>query len=268
MGLLDELRKQSTDLKKSNADEAARQAELLEIYQAKIHPAMASIYTHVNELLEHLNFVKPSINAVYSLTASGEKRNLKQHSYTVNTDSSEMMQQIIVTFYCTNDESIEFEVENKQNIEKHVEFMQRHKLRYTSQQYRDDSYDVSFARFKLECRIKVSVIIEGDIENSCIYIKFNNFQELGLLKREVKANQVDENFLDEMGKYIVRESTQFMTLDLTSDEKRRLQQKLKKERLHREMELLEAERKQKEIEAEEAKKKSMFSFLDKGKNKK
>ncbi len=267
MGLLDELRKQSTNLKKTNADEEARQEELLEIYQAKIHPAMASIYSHVNEVLEHLNFVSPTIIAPYTLTASGEKRNLKQHSYSINTDSSEMMKQIIISFYCSNDEAIEFEVENKKNIEKHVEFMQRHKLQYTSQQYRDDSHEVTFARFKLDCKVKVTVLIEGDIENSCIHIKFNNFQELGLLKRDVRPEQINDEFFDDMGQYLVRESSDFMKLDLSNQQRKRLQQKLKKEKLQRKMEMLQAEKRQKEIEAGQAKKKSVFSFLDKTKKK-
>ena len=267
MGLLDELRKQSFDLKKSQADTAARQQELQEIYQAKIHPAMVSIYSHLNEVLEHLNFVKPTIIAPYTLTASGEQRNLEQHSYTINADSSELMKQIILTFHCSSDDDIEFDVENKKNIEKHIEFMQRYKLQYTSQQYRDDNHDVTFAKFKLKSRVKVTVLIDGDVDKSCISIKFNNFQDLGLLKRDVQAEQVNDEFLDEMGSYLVRESSKFMKLDLSSRDRKRLQQKLKQEQLQRKMEMLEAEKEQKKIEAEEAKKKSMFAFLDKNKNK-
>jgi len=264
MGLLDDLRKQSTDLKKSRADDAAQQAELLAFYKANIHPAMATIYTHINELVEHLNYVKPEINVPYTLTASGIKKNLKQHSYKITTDSSELMQQIILIFYCTDEEPIEFDAENKKNVEKHIEFLQRHKLQYTSQQYKDDNHEVSYANFKLDSKVKITILIEGDIQNSCIHLKFNNFQDLGLLKRDIKAEQVNEDFLDDIGKYLIRESFNFMKLDLSSKERQRLQQKLQQEKIRRKMEMLEAEKRQKELEAEEkTKKKKLFSFLHK-----
>lgn len=266
MGLLDDLRKQTTDLKKSHADNAANQAELLEIYKTKIHPAMTAIYTHINEVLEHLNFVKPTITAPYTLTAAGIKRNLKQHSYKIVTDSSDEMKQIILTFYCTDEENVEFDVDNKKNIEKHIEYLQRYNLQFTTQKYKDNLHEVSFAKFNLESKVKITILIEGDIQNSCIYLKFNNFQDLGLLKRDIQAEQVTEEFLDEMGKYLVRESYDFMKLDLPEQDKNRLRQKIRKEEMRRKLEMLEAERKQKELDAEEArKKKTLFGFLDKDK---
>jgi len=266
MGLLDDLRKQSTDLKNSHASDAARQAELLEFYKTKIHPAMTSIYTHVNELIEHLNFVKPAITAPYTLTASAIKRNLKQSGYKIVTDSSDEMKQIILTFHCSDEENVEFEVDNKKNIEKHIEYLQRYNLQFTTQKYKDDLHEVSFAKFNLQSRVKVTIVIEGDIQNSCIHLKFNNFQGLGLLKRDIQAEQVTDEFLDEMGKYLIRESYNFMKLDLPEQDKKRLQQKIRQEEMRRKLEILEIEKKQKELDAEEArKKKNLFGFLDKGK---
>ncbi len=268
MGLLDDLRKQSTALKQSQEEDAAKQAELQAIYKAKIHPAMTTIYTHINELIEHLNFVKPTIKAPYTLTASGIKRNLTQGGYKISTDSSEEMKQIILIFHCTDEENIEFEVDNGKNIEKHIEYMQRYKLQFTSQKYRDDTHEISFAKFNLESKVKVTILIEGDMQNSCIHFKFNNFQGLGLLKREVQAEQITEDFLDEMGKYLIRESHDFMKLDLSNHDRQRLQQKVRREALRRKMEVLELERKQRALEAEQKNKKSLFGFMDKPGNKK
>lgn len=266
MGLLDDLRKQSTDLKKSHADSAANQAELLEIYKTKIHPAMTAIYTHVNELLEHLNFVKPTILAPYTLTASGIKRNLKQHSYKIVTDSSDEMKQIILTFQCTDEDNVEFEVENKKNVEKHIEYLQRYNLQFSTQKQKDYLHEISSATFNLQSKVKITISIEGDVQNSCIHLKFNNFQDLGLLKRDISAEQVTEEFLDEMGKYLIRESYDFMKLDLPEQDKKRLQQKIRHEDMRRKLEMLEAEKKQKELDAAEAsKKKPLFGFLDKNK---
>jgi len=265
MGLLDDLRKQSSDLKQTQESAAAKQAELLAHYKTKIHPAMLSIYTHVNELIEHLNFVKPAITASYTLTASDIKRNLKQSNYKISTDSSEEMKQIILVFQCSNEENIEFDVENKKNIEKHIEYMQRYNLQYTSQKYRDDTHEISFAKFNLESKVKITILIEGDIENSCIHMKFNNFQNLGLLKRDIQAEEVTEDFLDAMGKYLIRESHDFMKLDLSTHDRQRLQQKVKREGLRRKMEMLAIEKEQQALEAEKKNKKSLFGFFDKDK---
>jgi len=268
MGLLDDLRKQSTALKQSQEDDAAKQAELLAIYKTEIHPAMASIYTHINEMIDHLNFVKPVITAPYTLTASGIKRNLTQGSYKISTDSSEEMKQIILVFYCSDEENVEFDIDNKKNIEKHIEYLQRYKLQYTSQQYRDDTHEISFAKFSLESKVKITILIEGDVQESCIHLKFNNFQDLGLLKRDVQAEQITEDFLDEMGKYLIRESHNFMKLDLSNHDRQRLQQKVRREELRRKMELLELEKKQRALEAEQKNKKSIFGFMDKAKDNK
>jgi len=65
---------------------------------------------------------------------------------------------------------------------------------------------VSFAKFNLHSKVKVTIAIEGDIQNSYIHLKFNNFQDLGLLKKDIHAEQVTENFLGEVCKYLIRDS--------------------------------------------------------------
>lgn len=271
MGLLDDLRKQSTDKKQQQAIETARLEKLNAFYRSDIHPKMTAIYTHLNEMVEHLNFIKPDIKVPYKLNASGTVRKLVQSGYKINTDSSEEMKQLILTFTCALDSAILFEVENKKIVETHIEYLQRFKLQYTSKLYRDDNHDVVSAKFKVKCRVPVTIVFEGDVENSCIIFKLKNFAGLGLQQHVIKPKNVDDEFLDELSTYLVRESDEFMKLDLSEADRRKLQHKIRLEKLQREKEMREAEKRIREEEAlAKVQKPAILGLFskDKGNNKK
>ena len=58
MGILDDLKNQSELQKADEAKEKQRQADLLKYYQESLHPKMLQLYTFLNELSEHLNYIK------------------------------------------------------------------------------------------------------------------------------------------------------------------------------------------------------------------
>ena len=67
MGLLDELKKQSDVLKAKEQQEKERQQKLNQYYQDEIHPGMLNIYKYLNQMIEHLNYIKDDTTAMIPL---------------------------------------------------------------------------------------------------------------------------------------------------------------------------------------------------------
>ncbi len=242
MGLLDELRKQADDKRQSKLAEAQRQEQLTQYYRENIHPRMANIYSHLNELIEHLKVIKPDIKTDYVMTAAGDKATLFQKEHKIVTDSADEMKEISFRCICVGDSKIQYEIENKKNIDKHIEYFQRYNIKFDSRLHRNDNHHITHAKMTVEPVISLFVLIKGDIETGKIMFRFTNVEALGTREHIIEPEQIDDEFVDNLIKYIVRDADHFLQLDMTAAAKRKLQQKIEYEKLVRERELREAER--------------------------
>lgn len=246
MGFLDDLRNQANKKKQDEHAEAKRWEQLTQDYRENIHPKMANLYSHLNELIEHLKVVNPEIKTDYILTASGDMATLKQQEHKIVTDSAEEMKEILFKCVCAGDKKIKYEVENKKNIDKHIEYLQRYNLKFDSRLQRNDSHEVTHAKITVEPAINMFVLIKGDIESGQITIKFSNVEALGTREHTFRPEQVDDEFVDNVIKYIMRNTDHFLQLEMSDNAKRKIQQRIKLEKLQRERELREAERRYEE----------------------
>lgn len=246
MGYLDDIRKKSSEKRKRDADEAKRWEALTKRYLEVTHPKMTQIFSHLSELIEHFQVVKPVISIGYQLTASGTVVALVQQDHKVVTDSRDEMKEIIFKYLCVAGEKIKYSVENKKNIDKHIEYLQRYNLKFDSRLQRNDNHQVTHANIQVEPVVAVTVLITGDIETGTINFKFNNVESLGGREHTFQTEQVTDEIIDNLIKYIARDTEHFMQLDISDAAKRKLQHKLKLEKMRSEHEMRVAEKRYEE----------------------
>ena len=242
MGYLDELRKQATEKQQREAAQARYQQALRKDYLEKVHPLMVKIYSHLSEFIAHFQVVWPAINTDYALTASGTVARLTQQDHKIVTDSRDEMKEIIFRYTCLGDENIRYQVENRKNIDKHIEYLQRHNLKFDSRMYRNDNHEISHAIISVVPVVAVTVLINGEIETGKIRFRFHNVEALGTRTHTFSPEQITDDLIDNLIKYIARETDHFMQLDISEAARRKLQHKLKLEKMRREQELAEAEK--------------------------
>ena len=241
MGFLDELKNQAADRKQKEQLEQQRQQQLQQTYQQDIHPRMVEVYSYLNEMVKHLNYLDSDTTAHYPIAPDQGLRSFRQAGYKVTIDSSSNIKNITLKFNCHLDSKLEFEVEGKERIDTYNDWLNEYNLKFHRKDFKDENYELLSSRFSLEGPINVAVHFVGDVENSGVSLFLRNMEKPGLSKYVLKARHLSRDFMDELARYLLREDEKFLNLDISDTEKQTIREKLQQEKAKREQELLEAE---------------------------
>ena len=241
MSFLDDLKNQAADRKQKEQLEQQRQEQLQQTYQQDIHPRMVEVYTYLNEMIKHLNYLDTDTKASYPISPDKSKRAFRQADYKVTIDSANSIKNITLKFSCSLDSKLEYEVEGKKAIDAYNDWLNDYNLKFYRKDYKDDNYELLSSRFLLEGPIYVTVQFIGDVENSGVNLFFRNIEKPGISKSVLKARHLTRDFMDDLARYLLREDEKFLSLDISETEKQTIREKLQQEKARREQELLEAE---------------------------
>lgn len=263
MGILDDLKNQSDIQKADEAQEKRRQAELLKFYQDNLHPKMLQMYTFLNELIVHLNYIKTETDVTYPVRPDGSMQVFKQSDYKVTIDSASEVKEINLRFYCKLDKPIIFELENSERILRFSDVLHSYRIDFDRTDNKDDNYELISAMFKVNGPVPVNVILQGDIETSSIHLLLKNFEKPGFSKHTYKERHITEEFIDGLGKFILRQNPMFLKLDIEDDHKEKIRQSIQADLKKRQEEIDEADRLLKLEEEKEKEKKSWKNVFKK-----
>lgn len=265
MGILDDLKNQSEVQKASEEREKQRQADLLKFYKENLHPKMLQLYTFLNELIEHLNYIKTETKISYPVNPDGSMQEFQQSDYKLNIDSSNEVKEINLRFYCKLKEPLVFDLENKERIQRYADVLHRYRIEFDRTDNKDSNYELISAKFKVVGPVPVNIILQGDIATSSIHLFLNNFEKPGLTKHTFKERHITEEFIDDFGKFILRQNPEFLKLEIADEQKNQIRQNIEAELNQRQQELDEAEsllKLEKEQQAEKKSWKNLFKKTD------
>jgi len=263
MGILDDLKNQSEVQKAEENRETQRQFELLKFYQEKLHPKMLQLYSYLNELIEHLNYIKTETKVSYPINPDGSSQEFNQIDYKITVDSSNEVKEINLRFRCELAEPLVFELENSERIERYSDVLHSYRIEFDRTDTKDSDYQLISAKFKVIGSIPVNIILQGDIANSSINLLLNNFEKPGFSKHTFKERHITEKFIDDFAKYILRQNPEFLKLDIKADHKEKIRQNIQADLKQRQQEIEEAERLLKLEKEQEAEKKSWKNLFKK-----
>lgn len=265
MGLLDDLKNQADDQRAQEAREKERWEQLEQTYQDEIHPRMVEIYQYLSELVNHLNYLQPETRARYPLLPQGNLCTLFQRDYKITIDSTRQTRNITLTCKAELAEPVRFSLEGKEKVLHQQEILDSFKLRHDRKEYKNNSYELLGADFKLEGPMNISIYFVGDIETSSVNLFMSNFEQPGVVKHVLKARHLNREFLDKLGSYLLRKDDQFLNLDISDDHKQTIRQMLEQERLRREQEIAEMERQAQEEQNTDKPSRRFMGFFNKDK---
>jgi len=257
MGILDDLKSQSEVQKAEEAKEKQRQADQLKFYQKNLHPKMLQLYTFLNEFVEHLNYTKRITKVSYPIKLDGSLLEFNQGDYKVTIDSANEVKEINLRFYCALEEPLIIDVENSKRIQRYADVLHSYRIEFDRTDTKNNNYELISAKFKVLGPVPVNIILQGDIATSSIHLILNNFEKPGVSKHTFKERHITEEFIDDFGKFILRQNPEFLKLDIADEHKEKIRQNIQADIKQRQNEIEKADRL---LELEQSKEKEKKSW--------
>jgi len=246
MGLLDELRQESESVKDRESAEKERAKKLNEIYDTEVIPKIEMIYRYLQELEEHLNYLKPDIPVDYEMPGFGMMEDLKQCEYGMEKGRREVLKQVPFKFVCKSNGNVNFRVDGVKKLNGIMQELDRAGIRFTCKKIRSGNNDVVGGDLEVVPAIPVTFMFEGDLELSGINLTISNYDNLFTTTTFLKPEQITDEFLDELGKYILRKPSIFLKSTIDDEKRAQIQNMVREAEMRRQKELKDAELREQE----------------------
>ncbi|WP_036248454.1 hypothetical protein [Methylobacter sp. BBA5.1] len=235
MGVLEQLRGQVHGKQDDELDQQHIEQELAARYKDAILPKMQSIFVFMKEMVEHLTYLEQSIFIDDYSSKYPQLGRLIQTDYKINTDGiigyvdPGKLMQINVSFFCLSEGAFSYNLQGKSLIEQEVAFLSAHKVPF-EWKYFQGVGAVQNASFIVTRKIPVRFKFEVDYVASNIKILINNHENFGVYKKSFAPEQIDDDLLDEVARFMLRQDSDFIRLEISSEHRNRIRRKLEETR--------------------------------------
>ena len=266
MGLLDDLKNQAETLRAKEQQGEGGSGDNTQFYEKEIHPQMKEIYDFLNEMVENLNFVKPETIVNYPIYPGGEKQAFHQGKYNLVIDSPQLIKDIKLTCKAELDKPVKLRVKGEDNVKKLFDILASYKIQAKRKDFNDKSYKLTHSDIIIEGPLNISIQFIGSDDSSYIQLLLTNFEGPGAIKRNIDLKNINQDFLDKLGRYILREDIKLFALDISEKDKQAIREMVEKERAKREQEIAEMERRAAEEEEKQKNTSGLRKFFNKNKD--
>lgn len=230
MGILDDLKKEADQARQAKETEAARQARLEEIYRNELRPRMVAIHGYLFDLVEQLNTLSWTVDMEYEFPGIGKIGGLAQENYRVNIDSLDNPKRVVLTFVCRSPEERRYPVETAKADDTHKFFITQ-QIKYMDWASRTPTGQIKETVFQARLQVQVAIICQVDIARSRIVVGVSNMEGISTQRHDYKAEEIDEEWLDRLGNYVLRKIDTIGKLYITEAERQALRQRLAEEKV-------------------------------------
>ncbi len=207
MSILDELKKEA------EATQARHDSEVQAVKirrtraEAALLPKMNAMFEYFNELQNYVQVVKPDVNVSLKLLEIGNVTGLGQGDYKLSTDNREQITSFTFRFVCSKKGAAQVVVEEGNMATAYRDYIRDNQLRA---KVRPGNKGGSV--FIVDMTIPVSVSFSIDMENAQLILRLRNFETMGVTQHSLTREQVDDKFLDELAKAILRKPNRLEVL--------------------------------------------------------
>lgn len=237
MGVIDDLKREAERRKQELSEEEAWKVRKDAAYKNEIRPAMQAVFRYLNEMAGHLNFLKPEVGIRYALPGYGELGNLVQEDYRMAVDSTEQPKFIKLWFTRRSPEDLVFTVTPKPKAVDTRRFLEDLRLEFSEWPLRDAFNNVTGFGFEVRFTIPVAFLFRTDMENEVITLKVVNFEGFKTVHDSFRPTQVNDEWLEDLGNYILGRSENLRALNISDQERQQIRQRLRRSDAEREKEL-------------------------------
>ena len=207
MSVLDDLKKQAEEVKAQQAAASDTTERKKERVLQSVRPRMQALYKYLKDTCEQLVIVDPDVHMSYEVRGFGKLGPLRQGDYKVAADDPRNLDKFTLSFACTRPDQIKFQVDGKERAVQQKEFLWSCNLRFTSKVTADGS-----GVFFMDAYIPVTFEFEADFDNARIKMRMRNVDSLGSSRVVFEPDQINDEFMEELAKLMIRKSNKFQEL--------------------------------------------------------
>jgi len=236
VGILDDLKQEADRLRDQQETEEQKRQRKEALYREKFRPALLRIFRYLNEMVEQLRVVNLVTNATYQLPGFGEVSNLQHTGYRVLIDSKTNPRKVYLQFDCIAPGEKRYTVTLK-SADEAREFIVNHQVPLVEAPIRGKDNRVVGVMFQARLQVRVRVLFEADVDKGKIVVTSADFEGLGLKRLFFAVEAIDDEWLDDLGHYILRKKDTLGRVELPEETRQRLRQQVAEEEAHRQKEL-------------------------------
>lgn len=260
MGILDDLREQAE--KKINEQSADKMSEenKQHVYTTLIAPKMKQIYLYFKEFSQHLNIIKNPVKVPNYSKLFPDMGELSQTEFKTHNDNygglvnNDKIHEVVLRFRYKEPNTREYVhyTDSKLEADQIQNFLYSHNLPVASSRNLASKNNGALI-FYITKDIPVLFKFVSNPEQANIILNIRhheNFEERSL---SINPHDINEAFLDKLARYILREDSDFLNIDIDDSFRDKIQQKIEAER----------EKEWQEEQQEEPQEKQEKSFMGK-----
>lgn len=204
MGIIDELKKQAKIHKKQHGPD---DDEVIKLTEANLVAQLQTIHQFLHELVEQLHATEPDIRVDLPVKDIGVCHKLKQEHFRLLAETHAKSEIISLTCNLVNEQPCVLPIENISKFETMPEQL-------AAMDVRSEIITIPDKKPYLEVsgNIQARFIFEIDPEAALIRVKIHNYSELGSKHFYLKPDQINDDFLETLGEFILRKNTQLLSI--------------------------------------------------------
>ena len=238
MGVLDELKRQAERRKEEEARAAEQKAARLSEARDVVSPAIARIRDYLVELAEQLRVVNPEISVDFRIRDVGTLDGLRQGGYRESHETDKGQGgSVSFAFVLENPRHYRFDINVPGQVDSWLNDLKRQGLKLDHAQVLEESSVGHRVWVNAAGFVPVRLRFGADLENGSIVLTVQNYDELGEMRHRIRPEQVDEHFLDELGRYILRKPNRFLRFEVPAEMRDRLRKRIEADQKRKEVEL-------------------------------
>ena len=236
MGILDQLKQEAAEKKQQEQTQVNLQKQRDDYYRESILPAMQKAFHFMKELVDYLTFLERAIEVEQYSSRYPQFGPLKQQNYKIFTDNHggfadfDRLMQINVCFFCVGFGSFSYNLESQGRIEREVAFLTSRNA-YFDWKLLDGRSAMHSACFTITRKIPVRFKFEVDYEQSNIQLLINNHEDFNAYKKTFAPDEVNDELLDEIARFMLRQDSDFIRLEISSSHRRQIQNLVEQQRI-------------------------------------
>jgi hypothetical protein len=188
------------------------------------------VFNFLSKLSENLNLLNSKVFVSYPIKDYAVMRDMLPGDYKVIVDSRKLMQNIKFTFMCSSHNRVRFDVENKLYIDRISEYLDSHHISYVCHKNKDSRHNVTNATFSVDSMVPVSFIFTANLNSENIILNINNFNGFNSDRFVIDCDDVNPEYLEDLGKYILRRDSELFRTKISKEELEDIRNKLKKDK--------------------------------------
>jgi hypothetical protein len=265
MGVLDKIRQMAETAKSAEEAQAQQETALRARYEQKVLPAMEKIFSFCVEIEQHLNYIKPDIRASYDIPGFGLLNNVQQGNYQISKGRKQFLEKIPFHFSCTSPQTITRGIQDNRELSAALERLDRAGLKYECKKSLGRDNQPRGGVIDLIGYVPISIVFKGQMDSADIHCTIKNYFVIDQIRSVFQPEAINDAFFEEFGNFILREKNNFLTVELSEQQRAHFSDLVKQEKEQERLRELEARlERERELELErqkQAERKSPFADM-------